>query len=61
MLVCDAERLPGCREFIDALPEEKRRQRLGLPFPLLTGADTATAAEMVEAGVAWVCREHAAC
>lgn len=57
VLVCDAEQIPGFPALLDHVPEGPLRQRLAGPtFPVLPDMDEKQQAEMLPAGVRWLCR-----
>jgi type VI protein secretion system component VasK len=58
-LVCDLERVPGCQEFIERLPEEQRQRRLGLTFPHVAAADLGSLPTMISDGLRWLCQDLA--
>lgn len=55
-LVCDLEQAAGCQEFIERMPEEQRRRRLGVTFPHVERAAGESLHEMVRDGLDWLCQ-----
>jgi hypothetical protein len=54
-LVCDLERAPGGKEFIERFPRERLKQRLGQRFPLLPDLEPAALARSIEESARWIC------
>src|SRR5262249_25693739 len=54
-LVCDLERAPGLREFLQRFPAAERRRRFGQRFPLARAAHGTEVQKMIEKGVSWIC------
>jgi hypothetical protein len=52
--VCDLERAPGFREFVERFPSDQRQRRLGQRFPLVPDVDEDRVPQMFEGGVAWM-------
>lgn len=56
VVVCNLEQATGCRDLLQRFPEEQRKRRLGVEFPLLVGRDATGVPQMVEEGLRWVCQ-----
>jgi hypothetical protein len=54
VLVCDVESDPGFREVARRLPEQQRRFRLGVGFPLAPDLEAEQLPQMVNDGVRWM-------
>lgn len=54
-LLCDLEKTVGCREFIERMPEEQRRRRLGVTFPHTERADDESLHGTIREGLVWLC------
>ena len=52
--VCDLERAPGFREFVERFPSDQRQRRLGQRFPLVPDVDEERVPQMFEGGIAWM-------
>lgn len=52
--VCDLEKAPGFREFVERFPADQRQRRLGQRFPLVPDVDPEKVGQMFEGGVAWM-------
>lgn len=52
--VCDLERAPGFREFVERFPADQRQRRLGQRFPLVPDVEEDRVPQMFEGGVAWM-------
>lgn len=52
--VCDLEKAPGFREFVERFPADQRQRRLGQRFPLVPDVDDDRVTQMFEGGVAWM-------
>jgi hypothetical protein len=55
-LVCDLEKAPGFRDFVERFPQERLKQRLGQRFPLVPDIPAAAVAEKIELGASWICQ-----
>jgi hypothetical protein len=52
--VCDLERAPGFREFVERFPADQRQRRLGQRFPLVPDIEPDKVQAMFEGGVGWI-------
>lgn len=55
-LVCDLERDPGCREFLNRFPTEQRRRRLGVELPAVPPCDAEQRSRVIATGIHWICQ-----
>ncbi len=52
-LACDAEKMPGFREFLQRIPASQRDRRMGQRFPLVADVETSAMPTMIQDGVGW--------
>jgi hypothetical protein len=53
VMACDAEQIPGFREFMQRVPAAQRQTRLGQRFPLSADVEPGGLPDMVQDGVGW--------
>lgn len=56
-MVCDMERAPGFREFLQTVPSDLRERSMGRDYPLMPDLERDAITGMIESGVQWICRE----
>jgi hypothetical protein len=52
--ICDLEKAPGFREFVERFPADQRQRRLGQRLPLVPDIDPEKVPAMFDGGIAWM-------
>jgi hypothetical protein len=52
---CDAEKMPGFRDFLHRMPVGQRDRRMGQRFPLVPDVEPGALPQLIQNGIGWFC------